>query len=527
VPVLGDIPVTSDVEGGPSALDITHLSKSFAGAWALRDVTLNVLPGEVHALVGENGSGKSTLIKVLSGYHVANPGSDISVAGRPLPPGNPVASHRLGCRFVHQDLGLVDTLSVADNLTLGVGYPLRLATIRSRAWKRDVRKALDLVALDVDPDELVGKLSPAAKTGVALARALRQDPHGAAAVLILDEPTATLPSPQVAQLHQMVRAVATRGVGVVYVSHHLQEVFELADRVTVLRDGVNVGTRRPAELDHRALVELIVGSEQFAAAPSSAAGHRDDRPILTVTGLSRGPLRVFDLRARAGEIVGIAGLTGSGRDTVLASVFGSTPRDGGTVEVDGVVLEGASPRRAMQLGVAYLPPDRKINGGVMTLTARENFAITNVREFWRFPYLHRRAERAAATHWFARLDVRPAQATERNLETFSGGNQQKVLLAKWLRRSPAVLLLEEPTQGIDIAAKALLHQQIVDAARDGACVVVSSADNEELAAVCDRVIVLRQGEIGARLQGAELTPSAVTHASLGQQSLGQAEDRAP
>lgn len=509
--------LTADAQGGYSpALSISHLSKTFAGAWALRDVGLDIRAGEVHALVGENGSGKSTLIKVLSGYHDPNPGAEIHVGGQPLAAGSPAASHRVGCRFVHQDLGLVDSLSVADNLTLGVGYPLRLGTIRSHSWRREVRRALDLLELDVSADELVGQLSPAAKTGVALARALRDDQHGKAVVLVLDEPTAALPSPQVVQLHRMVRTVAARGIGVLYVSHHLQEIFELADRVTVLRDGVNVATRRPADLDHDSLVQLIVGGEHVPAR-MLVSRVADAGPILTVDGMSRGPLLEVSFQARPGEVVGIAGITGSGRDNVLASIFGATPRDGGTVQVDGSVLDGGNPRRAMKLGVAYLPPDRKINGGIMTLSARENLSVTNLREFWRFPILRRKKERTSATRWFQQLDVRPATAAERTLETFSGGNQQKLLLAKWLRRSPKVLLLEEPTQGVDIAAKALLHQHIIAAARDGACVVVSSSDNEELAGVCDRVIVLIRGVQCAELSGAQLTPAALTQAALGRE----------
>jgi ribose transport system ATP-binding protein len=359
---------------------------------------------------------------------------------------------------------------------------------------------------------------------VALARALRDDAHGRAVVLVLDEPTAALPSPQVAQLHRMVRAVAGRGVGVLYVSHHLQEVFDLGDRVTVLRDGVAVATRAAAELDHRALVELIVGSGD-APPPATPPRAPGSRPVMTVTGLSRGPLMNLSLQGRAGEIVGIAGITGSGRENVLAAIFGACPRDAGTVEVGGDLLGGGHPRRAMKLGVGYLPPDRKVNGGLMTLAARENLSLTGLGEFWRFPVLRRKRERASTAHWFRRLDVRPRDGGERNLGTFSGGNQQKLLLAKWLRRAPKVLLLEEPTQGVDVAAKALLHHHVAVTASQGACVVVSSVDNEELAGLCHRVIVLARGRPCAELSGAALTAAALTHAALGQTGEGDNEDR--
>jgi ribose transport system ATP-binding protein len=504
-----------DGQGGPAALTINHLSKTFAGSVALRDVCLDVRVGEVHALVGENGSGKSTLIKVLSGYHLPDPGSEIQVGGTTLTPGSPAASYRAGCRFVHQDLGLVDSLSVADNLTLGVGYPVRWGSIRTRQWRSEVRRALELVELDLPPEELVGQLNPAAKTGVALARAMRDDARGGAVVLVLDEPTAALPSPQVAQLHRMVRAVAARGVGVLYVSHHLQEIFDLSDRVTVLRDGIAVTTRPPAELDHHTLIELIVGSDHTPL-PAVTSTEPSGPAVVAVTELSQGPLMSLTLQGRAGEIIGIAGITGSGRDNVLAAIFGAAPRDAGTVEVDGRPLIGESPRRAMKLGVAYVPPDRKVNGGMMSMSARENLSLTRLHEFWRFPVLRRKRERASTSQWFQRLDIRPLDGVERNLETFSGGNQQKILLAKWLRRTPKLLLLEEPTQGVDIAAKALLHHHVATTASDGTCVLVSSADNEELAGLCHRVIVLAGGLQCAELSGATLTAAAVTYAALGQ-----------
>jgi ribose transport system ATP-binding protein len=512
-------PRASDTHPGAAALSIVGLSKRFARNWALRDVGLEVRPGEIHALVGENGSGKSTLIKILSGYHLPEPGGRISVGGRTLSPGRPTASHRLGCRFVHQDLGLVDALSVADNLSLGVGYPQRMGTIRSGRWLAEIREALELLELDVDPNARVELLSPAARTGVALARALRQDTHGAAVVLVLDEPTASLPSPQVAQLHRMVRTVAARALGVLYVSHHLQEIFALADTVSVLRDGAKVTTSPISGLDHRALVRHMVGSELSVAAARPAA-REGARVAMRVQGLSYGRLRDLSLRTHAGEIVGLAGIAGSGRESALSTIFGVNHRRGGSVEVRGAALGSGDPRRSIALGLAYLPPDRKLNAGMMSLSARENFSITNLRAFWQAPLLRGRREQATAGEWFRRLDVRPDDAAERPLETLSGGNQQKVLLAKWLQRAPDVLLLEEPTQGVDIGAKALLHRHITDAAATGTSVLISSADDEELAQLCDRVIVLERGAPIVELHGASLTNSAITDASLGLVTAG-------
>ncbi|WP_238441512.1 sugar ABC transporter ATP-binding protein [Frankia nepalensis] len=500
--------------GRAPALEVSGLRMAFGPTVALDDVALTVERGQVHALLGENGSGKSTLIKILAGYHRPDPGGRVLVAGRALSFGNPVNAASLGCRFVHQDLGLVDTLSVAENLFLTSGFPARWGTIRWARLLRAARDDLARVGLDLDPRQPVAGLSPAVRTGLAVARALRPG-AGNVALLVLDEPTATLPDDEVRQLLATVRAAAATGAGVLYVTHHLDEVFDIADVATVLRDGRVVASSAVPDLTRTRLVNQLLGSElDEAHASSQALPPPRANAVLRVHDLAAGQLRSLSLQVRAGELVGIAGLTGSGRESALAAVFGAVHPEGGDVLVDSTPLRPGHPRRAIDAGVAYLPADRKAHGGIMSLPAAANLTLPDLRALWRPPMLRLGAERVEARSWFSRLDVRPAGAVHLPLAALSGGNQQKVLLAKWLRCRPRVLLLDEPTQGVDIGAKAQIHQRIVAAADDGAAVVVSSADVDELVALCHRVVVLRGGHAVADLSGPALSVPAVNRAAL-------------
>ncbi len=499
-------------------LSVEGLSKSFAGSRALDGFDVQVKAGEIHALLGENGSGKSTFIKILSGYHQPDTGGKVMIDSHPLEFGSAESSFNLGCRFVHQDLALVPTLSVLDNLSLNSGFPTRWGTVKSAESRRLAQADLARVGLEVDPATPVSLLSPSQKTGVAVARALRQlgrDAHEVK-LLVLDEPTATLPESEVEHLLDVVRRVAARDIGVLYVTHRLDEVFELADNATVLRDGHKVATRPVASLDRHTLVTLLVGSElDEVRRASSAMRLAGGDAVLKVDRLCSAPLDEVSFEVRSGEVVGVAGITGSGRDVLLGAIFGAVEREGGTVTVDGKEIAAFRPRSAMDAGVGYLPAERKIQGGIMEFSARENLTISDLQPFWSKGLLHRRAERAEAGSWFERLDVRPGGAFESPLMTFSGGNQQKVLFGKWMRRNPKVFLLDEPTQGVDVGAKAGLHRQILAAAAGGAAVVISSSDVDELAALCHEVMVVRNGRIVAVLRGDEVTVSAISRESLG------------
>ena len=506
-----DGPAPAAAGAGP-ALVIHGLSKSFLGNPALMSFDLAIPPGDIHVLVGQNGSGKSTLIKVLSGYHLPDPGGEVLVGGQRMHFGSPDSAYRLGCRFVHQDLGLIPSSSVLDNLSYSAGYPTRLGTIRSRAAISAAREALSRVGLDVDPRRKVATLSAAERTGVAVARALREDIAHPPLVLVLDEPTATLPAEEVSHLLATLRSAAASKVAVLFVTHRLDEVFRIADFVTVLRDGRQVGTFPIGLVDRETLVERLVGaavpevqrSPDVAAAPAS-------RPPLIIEDLRGERLRGITFSAGAGQIVGVAGLDGSGRESLLSTIFGAQPRDGGRVEVNGTVLAAHRPDSAIRAGAGFLPADRAANGGVMALSATENLTLANLRPFWSGLRLRKRSELAVTRQWFQRLQVRPESAVRQPLATFSGGNQQKILLGKWLHLSPAVMLLDEPTQGVDVGAQADIHQLLLTMAGEGTTLVVSSTDIEELAAICDRVLVIRDGRIIRELAGDEANSAAITH----------------
>jgi ribose transport system ATP-binding protein len=459
-------------------------------------------------LVGENGSGKSTVIKVLSGFHHPDAGARVEIAGEALEFGSATASHRAGARFVHQDLGLLDTRSVLDNLALGSTYPTRFGTIRRGAAAAEARKLLARVSMDVDPWRPVGRLSAAERTGVAVARALRDDPAHQARLLVLDEPTATLPANEVDRLLEIVRAAAAAGTAVLFVTHHLDEVFRLADRVTVLRDGRIVGTSVISEIDRPTLVHQLVGEEFEEVLENRHAEPVTAPPRLRVRHLVADAVADVSFDVRPGEILGIAGLTGSGRDTLLGAVFGARPRTG-EVALDDRTIRAGRPQESIAAGIAYLSADRRGRGGLMTMSARDNLTIANLRPFSSVVRLSGKGENEEARSWFSRLDVRPRGQIKPFLGTFSGGNQQKVLLAKWMRLRPAVFLLDEPTQGVDIGAKAEVHSQLLALAAEGTAVVVASTDVEELPSLCSRVLVLRGGRITDELDRDEITVSHI------------------
>jgi ribose transport system ATP-binding protein len=505
-------------------LSARAVGKTFGANVALDRLDLDIAPGEIHALVGENGSGKSTFIKILAGYHLPDPGAQIEVGGAVVKAGSPDSSYERGCRFVHQDLGLIDDASVLDNLCYTGGFPTRHGTIGRKDARSLASAMLERVGLNLDPRTLVRELDAATKTAVAMARALRSDTRHAAHLLVLDEPTATMPDHEVENLIAVVRQVAASGVGVLYVSHRLAEIFRLCDWVTVLRDGREVASRTTGEFTHRTLVNALVGSEfeQIREVADELPVEGEARAGLEVRGLRAGSVKDFSLQVHAGTVTGIAGITGSGRESVLSAIFGAVQREAGDVVVAGTRLRKAQPASSIRNGLAYLPPDRKNLGGLMDQSGRENLALLDLKPYWRRWHLSRRAEVRDTREWFSLMAVRPADGYERTLATFSGGNQQKILFAKWLRIRPSVLLLDEPTQGVDVNAKAALHNQLLDVARDGGAVLVSSTDAEELAAICSRVLVIRDGRIAEELTGRAVTQDAITRACLGRDEEAEA-----
>ena len=492
------------------ALEVEGLTKAFPGTIALDDVRLEIRPGEIHALMGQNGSGKSTLIKVLAGFHQPDGYTLAHAAGVPLHLGDPAAARAAGLRFVHQDLGLVASLGAVDNLALGVGYATSMGVrVKWREQRALARQAIESLGYSFDVRVPAEQLQAVERTAIAIARAL----HGLADihVLVLDEPTAAMPHHDVERLHELVRRVTRRNVGVLYVSHHIDEVMDLADRVTVLRDGRNVATRAVRDITPATLIELMTGGVVDEADASDTRTPRE-QVALQLRNLSGHTIRELDLDVRAGEVVGVAGLSGSGRGELCGLIFGGRSRTG-TVAVDGVQLPERRPDVAVATGVGYLPGDRHGEGLVMSMTIKENLSLVDLRRYRRGPVIRGSEERRDGRQWMAQLGVRaPNIAT--SVESLSGGNQQKVALGKWLRLAPRVLLLEEPTQGVDVAAKAELHLLIDHAAAAGTAVVVCSSDEDELERLCDRVVVLRRGRAAAHLRRPNLTSTLIAAESL-------------
>lgn len=473
-------------------LHIWSLSKTFPGQIALQDATFDVEEGEVHALVGQNGSGKSTLIKVLAGFHQPDPGHNVTMNDEVFDIGSVESAHAAGIRFVHQDLGLVEAVSTVENLALGFGY--RTGFAKRINWKAETARAkqalLDL-GFDIDVRVPVAMLGGAARTGVAIARALQESEHNIS-ILILDEPTASLPGADVDRLFDAVRRLKARGIAVVFVSHHLEEVFEIADRVTVLRDAKVIATVPTSELDMTSLIELIVGHKVTAASINRTID-QTLAPRLNVQNLFGPAMNNVSIEVRPGEVLGVAGLTGSGRDTLIPLLSGAMDRIG-DVAIDGVPIVAGSPSAAIAAGLAFVPADRLRNGIISMMSVRSNTTLANVRRNTTARRLDHKKEKAEVQDWIQRLSV-VTTGSEAPISTLSGGNQQKVMMSRSFRLDPKVLLLDEPTQGVDIGAKEEIHSFVDSAAATGSAVVVASTDSGELARLCDRVIVMYRGEI--------------------------------
>lgn len=482
----------------PPLLRIANLSKSFPGLKALDNVALEVTAGEVVSVVGQNGSGKSTLVKVLAGIYSPDAGATIE--------------HQ-ELRFIHQDLGLVPSLSTSENLDVGHRLGRRgLLPLRGRKERAAAERAIRRFGGDFDVSKPIGDISAAERTIVAIARAMSDwsPPRG---VLVLDEPTAALGGQEVDRLFDAVRRVAAEGAGVIFISHRLDEVLGLSDRIVALRDGQVVADVAASEVDHEGLVAIIAGREMAEIAlerhHSSAALALQARGIVTQT------LRSVDLELRQGEILGITGLLGSGREQLAAALFGATNREAGQVEVGSHVVRPNDPGASIRRGLAFVPADRGRHGAVMTMSARENLTLPKLGSLRRkFGRLDREAERHETREWAARVELQPPSA-ERALQLFSGGNQQKIVIAKWLRIEPQALLLDEPTQGVDVGAKAAIYTLIDEAAAAGTGVLVSSSDVKELMTVCDRVLVLCRGRVTAELRRDELSEARLVSESLG------------
>jgi len=492
------------------ALQLREVTKHFGGTKALAGASISVRPGTVHALLGGNGSGKSTAIKILAGVYQADAG-DVTVFGKTfdLRDWSSTAASDAGLRFVHQDLGLFEDISIEENFALDAGYPQNGA--RGIAWKRlhrDVARVLAEYELNVDPRRPVGDLRPSDRTMVAIARAL-QGAESQRMILVLDEPTASLAAHESNLLLEKVRRLADRGQTIIIVSHRLQEVLSVAHDFTVLRDGVVVGTLVDSQPSEDELISIMAGGLTVALRPTGSRSHTTGRPVLEVRKLVSGPLRDVTLTAHAGEILGIAGLVGSGRSSLLQALFGAHHPRSGEVLLEGKRYAPTDVAAAMAAGVGMVPENRVREAAFMDRTVRENLSIAMLKEYWSKRWMSRSRENRVAVDLIERFGVKVGGPSAL-FSSMSGGNQQKVILARWLQRKPRLLLLDEPTQGVDVMSRADIYNTIRAFAATGCCVIVASSDMSELHALCDRVLVLARGRITQEVLAGETDVDGLT-----------------
>jgi ribose transport system ATP-binding protein len=486
-------------------MSVRGVSKEFPGVQALMGIDLDLRGGEVHAIVGENGAGKSTLMKILAGIYQPDAGS-LLVDGRTVHISSPRHAMALGIGMIHQELNLAPNLSVAENIFLGRA-PMRFGLVDWRRLDLQTRSLLDRLAIDLDGRAAVEDLSVARQQMVEIAKALSLN----ARVIIMDEPTSALTERETATLFRIIGRLKAEGVAVAYISHRLEEIFRVADRVTVLRDGRLVSSARVADTTPAQLISLMVGRELTALFPKESV--EVGAPVLEVRRLSRaGVLHDVSFVLHQREILGLAGLVGAGRTELVRAIFGVDPIDGGEVLIDGKVVKIHGPREAIQLGLGFVTEDRKLHGLVLGMTVRENATLASLANVGRFGFIDFARERAMAADYVRQLDIR-TPTVEQEVNNLSGGNQQKVVVAKWLATRPRILILDEPTRGIDVGAKAEVHALMSRLAVAGVSILMISSELPEILGMSDRILVVRQGRISAEFSRQEASQEKIMAAA--------------
>ena len=512
----GSDPVDQTRSGAPVALDLRHAAKSFGAVRALIDGSVTLRRGEVHALLGENGAGKSTLVKVLAGVHQPDSGT-LTVNGQEVTLHGPASARAAGIAVIYQEPTLFPDLTVAENMFIG-RQPLRQGNwkvggrrIDRRAMRDEAAAIFDRLGVPLDPARLARGLSIADQQVVEIGKALSLD----ARVIVMDEPTAALSAAEVDRLFEVTRTLKAQGAAVLFISHRLEEVFAICQTVTVMRDGKHVLTSDLAGLSANDLVRAMVGRD-LAERPPEAAGATVGEPVLTVERLTReGVFTDVSFTVRSGEIVALAGLVGAGRSEVARAVFGIDRYDAGAVTIRGRRLKKASPTSAMAAGIGFVPEDRRQQGLVMDMSIQQNVALASLPALRKGGLIRSSAERAMATDWGSRLKIKYGRLTD-PVSMLSGGNQQKVVLAKWLGRKPSVLIVDEPTRGIDVGTKAEVHNLLTGLALDGVAILMISSELPEVLGVADRILVMREGRLTAEFSHADASAETVMSAAMGQ-----------
>ena len=483
-------------------VEMKKITKTFPGVMALDDVTFGCCPGEVHAVVGENGAGKSTLMKILAGVYVPDSG-EIVLGGEAVRIPSPHAAQQLGVSIIYQELNLLPDLNVAQNVFLGRESRGPLGLVNEREQEAKAQEVLRRLGVDIDPRERLGRLSVAQQQMVEIAKALSLN----ARVVIMDEPSAALGGKDLEHLFEVIKALKQQGVAVIYISHRISEVFQIADRVTVFKDGKVVGTFKVSEIDRPKLVRMMIGRSLSETFPER--GKRIGEEVLGVEGLCVGDrLKDISLSVHAGEIVGISGLVGAGRTELAQAIFGTRRIGAGTVKLKGKKVSIGDPQRALRHRIGYLTEDRNAEGLVMGQSVKENAALPSLDHRQRWGVVDRKAEHDVVAAVSDSLRLR-ASSLGMDVENLSGGNRQKVVLAKWLISGPELLIFDEPSRGIDVGAKAEIWQLMRDLADQGKAVLMISSELPEVIGMSDRVVVMHRGRIVGELAGGAATEEAV------------------
>ena len=491
-----------------SFLEFSGITKRFPGVLALDGVSFGIERGTCHALIGENGAGKSTLGKILAGVHTAD-GGELKMDGRVIHPTDPLSARELGIAMVHQELAFCPNLSVAENLCLG-DLPRRAGFVNRSELRARAKAMLATIGADVEPDAIIGTLSTGKEQLVQIAAAVGTG----AKVIVMDEPSSSLSAAETHELFRLVRELKSRGITLIYVSHRIEELFALCDNITVLRDGRHVATESIAGTTPQRVVTQMIGRELLISTPNHLT-----KPLggecLRVAGLaSPQKFSGIDLCVRAGEIVGIAGIVGAGRSEVVEAIFGLDPAASGSVTVRNIILPTGSRDAALAAGVGLVPEDRKRQGLVLGLNCRENTSLAALPGLTTLGWVRRAAERTLAERYTKRLRVK-APSLETITAGLSGGNQQKIALAKWLARSCDVLLIDEPTRGVDVGAKAEIYQLLDELACEGKALLIVSSELPELIGLCRRIVVMREGRIAGEVARADFSEAALMRLMAG------------
>ncbi|NLI00736.1 MAG: sugar ABC transporter ATP-binding protein [Chthonomonadales bacterium] len=499
----------TDTARNAPVLEMRNITKTYPGVRALENVDLDVRAGEVHALVGENGAGKSTLMKILAGAQTKDSGT-ILLNGEPVQIDSPQRAMDLGISIIYQEFNLVPFLNAAENIYLGREPRSRIpGFVDFRTMYRESQQVIDRLGVPLNVRTPVNRLSVAQQQMVEIAKATSRR----SSIIVMDEPSATLTDHELASLFALIRQLKAEGVAIVYISHRLEEVFEIADRVTVLRDGKRIDTRNIGDLTREEIIRLMVGRELTQMIPKVPAPLGDN--ILEVRSLNRkGLLHDVSLTVRKGEIVGIAGLVGAGRTELARAIFGADRIDSGEILIDGKPVRVRSPQEAIRLGIGLVTEDRKAQGLVLGMVVRENVTLANLGALTRLSFIMAGRERQVAREYVSSLSIK-TPSIEQTVQNLSGGNQQKVVLAKWLFTQSKLLIFDEPTRGIDVGAKTEIYQLMNDLAAQGVGILMISSELPEVLGMSDRILVMHEGRIVGELPASEATQERIMHLATG------------